>query len=366
MQPSAEFKLLLDCCRAAFARAPPSAIAVDPATIDWERFVRLARFHRVQAIAWNSLAPASNALPVAQAETLAEEAAEIAAANLRAAVEAGSLRDHFVGAGVDLLFLKGLTTATLAYRAPLLKVSADLDLLVDPADIDRAAELLEARGFAPMVPRDRERLSAWHHSRKESLWRRADGIQIDLHSRLADNRRLIAGLGLASPRQDVIVAPGIALPTLAEQELVAYLCVHGASSAWFRLKWISDLAGILYPWRDLERLHEQCRRLGAGRAASQALLLIARLFDVDPDKAARDLRADWQSRLLARSAARQLALGGEPRAPTETPFGTARIHWTQLLLMPGAPFKLGEGFRQIRDAVANRANRRRTKSVQRP
>ena len=35
------------------------------------------------------------------------------------------------------------------------------------------------------------------------------------------------------------------MPTLADEPLYAYLCVHGASSAWFRLKWIADLNALL-------------------------------------------------------------------------------------------------------------------------
>jgi len=76
------------------------------------------------------------------------------------------------------------------------------------------------------------------------------------------------------------VAPGIRLPTLARDEQFAYLCVHGASSAWFRLKWISDLAGVLHGQSGemIERLFERSQALGAERAAGQALLLADRLF----------------------------------------------------------------------------------------
>lgn len=50
---------------------------------------------------------------------------------------------------------------------------------------------------------------------------------------------------MESARQLVEVACGIELPTLARDEPSAHLCVHGASSAWFRLKWITDLAALI-------------------------------------------------------------------------------------------------------------------------
>ncbi len=173
--------------------------------------------------------------------------------------------------------------------------------------------------------------------------------------RLADNRRLIPAIGIDAPRREVEIAAGIALPTLAADELFAYLCVHGASSLWFRLKWISDLAGLIdgLSAAALEQLYARSQELGAGRAAGQALLLADRLFGTLGDSPLRNrLTADAAVRRLAAAAFRQVAGRAEPREPTAIPLGTWRIHWTQLLLLPDARFALGEVARQLRDAVA--------------
>ena len=114
---------------------------------------------------------------------------------------------------------------------------------------------------------------------------------------------------LALARQLSPVAKGIELPTLGKDELFAYLTVHGASSAWFRLKWITDLAALLHGESadEIERLYDRSQQLGAGRAAAQALILANRLYGVAiGDQLGTASTFDPTNRWLARLAERQL------------------------------------------------------------
>ena len=75
----------------------------------------------------------------------------------------------------------------------------------------------------------------------------------------------------------------------------------------------------------------------------EALLLADRIFGTLGESSLRSqLERDSRMRWLAESAFRQLAGRTDPREPTAMPFGTLRIHLTQLLLKPGPRFKLGE------------------------
>jgi hypothetical protein len=349
---SKEFALLTRCCSSNFANASDGAPDV-AASIDWKRFAELARHHRVQGFAWNGLSKA--VLPTEVAEALSSDARSIAATNLAIARECGELSETFAGAGVPLIFLKGLTVGALAYRNPLLKMGWDIDLLIDPADLGSAGGLLASRGFELREPSPTE-LMKWHHWSKESVWMRSDGVHVELHTRLADNRRLIPSLDLHSPTQPVEVMPGITLATFANDELFAYLCVHGASSAWFRLKWISDLAGLIHgrSGSEIECLWRRSQGLGAHRAAAQALLVADALFGSMAETSLREeLAREWPNRVLADAALRQIT--GPTREPTEKPLGTLRIHWTQLLLKRGLGFAFNEAGRQIGDLLHRRA-----------
>ncbi|HYD38273.1 MAG TPA: nucleotidyltransferase family protein, partial [Allosphingosinicella sp.] len=242
------------------------------------------------------------------------------------------------------------------------KMGWDIDLLVPPSAVEAAATVLEAAGYRldlPSGPRARERLAAFHRHWKESVWKSADGaLTVELHTRLADNPALLPEVGCDSPVRRVEVAKGRFLPTLGGDELFAYLSVHGASSAWFRLKWIADVAALLssLPPAAIERLYRRSQQLGAGRAAGQALLLCERLFATPlPPALAAELAADRTNRWLLAVALRKLAGRTLATELHDTRFGTVSIHLMQLALLPGLGFKLGELGRQLvdpRDRIA--------------
>ena len=295
---------------------------------------------------WDYLARHRNSVPPTTAEALSSAAASNALRNLHAAVECGSLFERFRAAGIPVLFLKGLTLGALCYRSFAVKSAIDIDLLIDPSDLLKAADLLRNSGYHFVIPTNstnEDVLRAWHRRHKESVWVRETGLQIDLHSRAADNPALIPRITVHARSQTVDVG-GTDLPTLAQEELFSYLAVHGASSAWFRLKWISDFAGLLHGTRgeEIERLYRRSQELGAGRAAGQALLLADTLFGSlgENEELRRELSADPSTRRLFRTALRQLT--GPPEEPTEHRFGTLAIHASQFLLKPGIRYKASE------------------------
>ena len=351
---SPEFLLVVECCRSAFSGGDQERVAGLAARVNWSRFVRTARFHRVQGLVWKSLSSLGKAVPANVATQLAADAREIAAANLRVALESRELRATFTQAGVAMVFVKGLTVSSLAYGDSWLKMGWDIDVLIDGADIDEAGALLAGRGYIRILPDPEVGLRSWHHRRKESVWRSGD-VHVELHTRLVDNLRLIPNIDVHSERREVELAPGISLPTLASDELFAYLCVHGASSLWFRLKWITDLAAILQQCdpHEIARLYAKSQMLGAGRASSSALLLADRLFGSLRDSQLRHkLSRDRANRWLCQAALGQLAGRPEPREPTEVVGGTFAIHVSQLALLPGLRFKAEEFLRQARDALS--------------
>ena len=347
--PSAEFWLLSSCCAWNFATASSPENPELPPGIDWNHFAALAQYHRVQGLAWKALAKCAEHIPADVANTLASDARNIAATNLATAGECGALNEAFAASKTPLLFLKGLAVAALVYRSPMLKMAWDIDILVDPRDLECAAQILSGRGFQLRVPARLTDLGTWHARHKESVWSRSDGLHVELHTGLADHAALIPTLDVHALAQEVKVTDRVVLRTLADDELFAYLAVHGASSAWFRLKWISEFAALVsrdHP-SEIDALYRNSQQLGAGRAAGQALLLADRLFGTL--EAAPSLRAqlgrDAATRRLERASLRLLLSG--PSEPTDRLFGTLPIHLTQFDLLPGLGYKLSELTRQV-------------------
>ncbi len=351
---SPELAFVVDCCGAAFD--PSRRVLLGDRSFDWQLFVRLCQFHRVQGLVWRGLSRSVEVVPVDVVQRLSAEAAQIAAANLQSVAERRQLLTEFQRAEISLLFVKGLTLGELAYRTISIKAAVDIDILIEPRRLVEATAVLRTLGYVLRQPNDatsQEELAKWHDLRKESTWSKSgSSSHLDLHTRLADNPRLIPGLGVASPRQMIEVAPGASLPTLARDELFAYLAVHGASSNWFRIKWITDFAALIHGSSadELERLYDRSQILSAGRAPGQALLVADWLYGSLGQASAlkRRLEQSRSTRLLAKIAMRQIAGSREPIEPTSRRLGTAAIHYSQFLLLPGASFKASEFVRQAR------------------
>jgi len=350
---SPEFRLVTEYCGHAAERRSPADAPAPPELLDWPLFLRLVRFHRVQGIVWRAIQRRPDGVPPEVTDAIAADASEIAAANLRAVVASSELLHDFESAGVRLLFVKGLTLGALAYGDISTKAAIDIDLAVSEEQVATAADLLERRGYRlAMAGADREHIREWYAFSKESQWARAKPASlVDLHTRLADSPELIPSIGPHSPLELVEVMNGVRLPTLQLEELFAYLCVHGAWAAWFRLKWITDVAALLHGRTgELERLYRRSLELGAGRAAAQALLLSDALFGTlgAHPRLKQELARKRANARLLRLALRQLAGRREPIEPTSRMLGTVRIHIAELALLPGLRSKAAEFIRQLR------------------
>jgi hypothetical protein len=346
-----ELRLMAACCRRPPSPARDAAVRAAAAVpIDWDGFGRLVARHRVEGLVHDGLSGAGIEAPGGLGVRLAAEASAIARRNLAFAAECLRLDRLLEQAGLDRLFLKGVTLNMLAYDTLALKQAVDIDLLVDPARYRAAAETLVAAGYACFIPGpdpDLDAIVAWAKAHKHSNWTSPGGVHLEMHSLLVDNPILLPGIGVGSPRQTVEIMPGRSLPTLGPDELFAYLCAHGAAHGWARLKWLADVAALLSDEEEaeIERLHARSVELGGGRSAGQALLLCDLLFGLAlPPRLKRALEGDRAVRLLVRVALRNATLGGLGRELDEMVLGTAGIHLSYLLLDRGARFKL----RQLR------------------
>jgi hypothetical protein len=194
------------------------------------------------------------------------------------------------------------------------------------------------------------RLGQWLAHCKETNWRHGrTGLIVEIHSQLVDNPVLLPGIGARSPSQLVEIGPGIRLRTLRTEELFAYLCVHGATHAWSRLKWIADVGALLSRFEpaEIERLYRVSLKLGVGRCSAQALLLCADLFEtaVTPPLLS-ELRADRRAVWLARTALGVMFGRHGETELDDTVLGTLPIHLSHFVLGRGWRYKLAEAQRK--------------------
>lgn len=346
-QPSDALRLLCDCAAWAWAPGRSTEIRARAERIgDWHAFVTFTVRHRLQGFANDALAAAGAALPPSAAAALGSAAKDVARANLLALQETKRLTQAFTAARIDVLDLKGLPLAILVYGECMRRHGKDIDLLVQPADFPRAAALIESLGYARKIPGadvSGPVFALWMRNRKDVSYRK-DGQEIELHWRLANNPLLLEWPWRPANWQTVDIGYGIRVRTAARGDLFAYLCAHGAMGAWYRLKWVADVAGLLARESadGIAQLYAHAERLGVERPAGQVLLLCEDLFDTAlPANLAKRLHADPIVRFLARMAIGRLN-GAEIAAPNTAAFDTLWAAPARLLLRKGLRYKLKE------------------------
>ncbi|KQN21254.1 hypothetical protein ASE86_14920 [Sphingomonas sp. Leaf33] len=340
----AEFDLCAACCRWPQDEAALAVVRARASGIDWTRFLAMVARHRVHGLAHRALRAAAIPVPASVETALAGQARAIALQNIAMAAEYLALDDALDAAGVARLFVKGLTLARLAYGDIGIKTNHDIDILISPVDLEAAARVIEARGYRMVVPaKDRARIAAWHRYSKESSWRHAaSGRMIDLHTALTDSPLSLMGVGADSPSRPVEIAGPRSVATLCDDDLYAYLAVHGASSGWSRLKWIADLVALFgaADTATLRRLHAHASAIGAARASALALLLADRMFGLAIDDALRrELECDRAVPAMVDLSLGVMRGGATIRDVTDTRFGTLPLHRIHFALRPEWRYK---------------------------
>jgi len=307
-----EFLLLCACCRWPAGEARDKAVRDAVNGLDWRLTMRLAGRHRIWGRVRDGLAQAGVSAPASFDESLDARSRALARRSLLLSAETARLSLAFEKADVEALFVKGATLEALVYRDVSLKHSFDIDVLVAPDQVLNACQLLDKMGYAqapPRPPLSRDQLALLLRHCREWEFRRADGVVVELHWRVAYNSRLVPTLTAGAPRQTIPVA-GALVPTFAREELFVYLCVHGAQHSWSRLKWLADLAAFVAEAGNEEQLFLAAQEAGAGRCAAQALLLCERLFGLDLPPALSARLHDDAGAALLEALALEAMLGG--------------------------------------------------------
>ena len=155
-----------------------SRVATLPwADVHWTTLLELAAFERAEAQVHRllSIAPAGT-VPAEVLRSLQGLARVAAFRAVELAEAAAAAQDALAGAGVAALWLKG---AALAMQSPAqfaVRGMGDLDLLIAPADHERARQALRAAGWAG--PIQSQGFEAHHHD-APMTW--GSGTQLELH-----------------------------------------------------------------------------------------------------------------------------------------------------------------------------------------
>lgn len=282
--------------------------------LDWDLFLGWVRRHRVTSlVARNLLRAADGVAPASVLDRLAEEAHRTALRTLSQATETIRIARLLNDAGIRVLMLKGPALSVRAFRDIALRDMWDIDLLVDREQLWTADKLLTDTGHSRTDPRvaltRRQRLASerWIY---HFVYRSTSGCRVELHWNLRDTSLFQLEPAALWHRTGVVRIAGQAIATLPDDTLLPYLCLHGASHRWFRLKWLADIRALLHgaTSAEIEAHAAAARRFGVERLFHEALMLAHRLLGAPVPTALLDrAERDRDARRLAMTACRALA-----------------------------------------------------------
>lgn len=293
-----EIALLFLCARTTIQGHEETVRRLLEKDLDWAFVLEQASRHGVDPLVYHHLFQLEDEeSPADVRDTLQTRREGVLVRNLHRVQGLLEVVEGLEGNGIPVLAFKGPLLAKRYYDNLGFRRFADLDLLVPRADLRQADALLRARGFETPTDRpDREVKRRIDDQVGVDLRRPEDGLRVELHWALL-NRSFAFPLdpegiwGRARHHQ----VGSTSVRVLAEEDLLLYLCAHGAKHHWARMKWLCDVAEVCRraSTLDWERLVDRAIRLDVDRLLFLGLRLAERWLDAPlPDSLHAQRRDD--------------------------------------------------------------------------
>jgi len=274
-----EEQLLLACARTIVNEATTERIrTLLDGNIDWRYTLTQAAQHRIIPLVCHSLSEiCPERVPAEVLKQMREHSSFSAHYNLYRTGELIKLLRLFEVNGIAALPFKGPVLALAAYGNLALRDYGDLDILVRPQDVLKTKRILLGCGYRLVSQPGSRKEPRFSQRNKDIIFDRHDGrVRVELHWRLT-GRHFDFPLDLNSlwAAPETIPLAGSEVRTLAPEDLLLYLCMHGSRHGWERLLWICDVAELLrtHPGMDWESLARKSSRLGSRRTLALGLIL---------------------------------------------------------------------------------------------
>ena len=320
----------------------------------WEHILTGAREQGLCGLLLEALGHRQADVPRSVIDGLATERARIASLNSHFLNGLERIAEAFERAGVDVMVLKGAALLLCLYDHPGLRPMCDVDLLIRPADADRAERLLGTLGYHRGRSLLSENFYPRYHYEAEYLGAGPHAIRLDVHVRPwrpLRYRQTVPEDAMWDGRRSVQVG-GSRVSIPGPSDMLVHLMCHAAFHGGTRLLWLLDIHRFTGRCVDESDWDRAVRRLGAWKLGHAARFALDRVESVIgpcvPERARRALwsqRACWRDRLVLRQSPRDRA---SPWLATLvdvlcTPGWRLRIGYLRAVLFPD-PAHLGERY----------------------
>lgn len=331
---SPESRLILACAKTHFGDEDVAEIrALSEAVVSWDEVLEVSRLHHVVQLLYAGLrAAAPCAVPAEVLAVLRQQSLQTMQRNIYLGNQLVAILRRLEELGLPAVPYKGPVLAAQAYGNIGLRQFGDIDIIIRREDFQRASDALVALGFQPFddyAPGVKPRSFATYHDYLfirpddqmlvEIQWTVVSGIMFPItYETLRE--------GLAE-----IVVLGSVVPSIAVEQQLLMLCIHGSNHFWRRLMWVCDIAELLRRSPNLkwEKLFALADRLGGRRMLATGLLLARELVGAPlPASASARCDADRRAVTLAQQISDGLLRGA--LSPYDTT-GHRRLYYLSLM-----------------------------------
>jgi hypothetical protein len=311
---NSETNFVMLCATAFFSPAEiPLLRSALAQPLDWQSIDHEADRQSVSPIVAHTLLQhAGDLLPEQVITSWKDKVRDITKQNLIWLQEWQHLLQLLDEAAIPVISFKGPALALTAYGDLTLREFHDLDLLVHPADMVRAKDILLRTGYTLWTPvlGDSEQALLRSSNRQLRFTHPIRGTTVDLHWGLLHEMfsfqleldDVFASAKLEQREEVTFLA-------LSPEHSLLYLCAHGAKNCWAHLSELCDIAAQVRGNAELD--WEECIRLaessGCDRLLKHALLLAEHVLRIHlPEAAKQYCTEDEDAMSLSKTAERFL------------------------------------------------------------
>jgi hypothetical protein len=280
--------------------------------LDWDYLFRLARRHAVVSLVFNRLQlSAADVVPANHLLKFRQYFQENAARNVLLTAELCRLIRVLADLGIEAIPYKGPALAEFAYGNQAFRRYVDLDLMVRKDDASKAMDVLLGQDYELSIGEEqRQLLLRTQHN--VQFRREQKRLIVELHWEVASH--LFAEAVTAEDLWRSLITielNGHKVKTLAPEDLVFSLCVHGSRHLWEGLLWICDVGWIVSRHQlDWESLLERSRSTNSERMFLLGLNLAKELLSIQlPSIIEQAVEKDSSIRKLSNVVVESLFVG---------------------------------------------------------
>jgi hypothetical protein len=271
--------------------------------IDWSRFLKLARHHRVYPVLYRKLQTIdATGIPLHVIQNLRNDYQTNTFQMLQLSAEMENICKMFSKSNIRSLILKGPVLAADLYGDISLRTSGDLDILVSMDDLDHAEELLRRCGYLKddyiqTILNDWK----WRHHHV-TFFHPHNGTKLEIHWRLGPGPRKEPGFHELWKRKRISTITSNPIYYLGREDLFLFLVSHGARHGWSRLRWLMDIDQMLKQNLDFANLLLLLKKYQLVHIGTQALILTSQLLHTTLTAEMKSILVEKRGMRLAQDA----------------------------------------------------------------